>query len=389
MSEIRDICIKAIKESQMIKVILSDVRKGAEVAYHKCTAKPVCIQNEIKYQVTYFVGEKVIHENFTAEIFQKELLNLMGSIFKQAMVYTVDHDYQVIWSKKGKERCLLKPPTLKLGSLTHNRQKTYLIEEGKPCDFMIYLGIMDEKGKVYKKKYDKFKQINKYLEFVEDAYQELSCEDTIRIVDFGCGKAYLTFALYYYFVQLKRKKVDIIGLDLKHDVIDYCNDVALALSYDHLLFKKGDIHDFDSKEKVDMVVSLHACDTATDAALIKAVDWKAKVIFAVPCCHHELLSKLNNDQMLPLLTHGVVKDKLSTIVTDTLRGMALEAMNYSVTLMEFVDLVHTPKNILIRAYLHDQVKLNKESFEAYEKFKRTWAVIPAIDKLFKSEHKSI
>jgi len=226
--------------------------------------------------------------------------------------------------------------------------------------------------------YDKFRQLNKYLEFVEDSLPFLG--DDLTIIDFGCGKAYLTFALYYYLVKLKGRRVSIIGLDLKQDVITFCNETAKQLKYDGLLFKMGDIKDFEFNDAVDMVVSLHACDTATDEALGKAVGWGAKVIYAVPCCQHELFNQMKNAQMAPLLKHGIVKDKLATIVTDTLRAQALEAVGYTVQMLEFIDMTHTPKNILIRAIKADKTdEALFSDYKIYSDFMNVWQVKPRIN----------
>ncbi|HSN66808.1 MAG TPA: SAM-dependent methyltransferase, partial [Fusibacter sp.] len=293
-------------------------------------------------------------------------------------LYTKTADLQILFNKKGEGTILKKPPTRFQVNLDHNRKKQYLIPEGTPCDFMIALGVMDADGKVFKKMYDKFRQLNKYLEFVDDSLPYLG--EDLTIIDFGCGKAYLTFALYYYLVKLKGRQVKIIGLDLKEDVIDFCNATAKKLGYHGLEFKMGDIKDFEFGGNVDMVVSLHACDTATDEALGKAVGWGAKVIYAVPCCQHELFNQMKNVQMEPLLKHGIVRDKLATIVTDTLRAQALEAVGYNVQMLEFIDMTHTPKNILIRAFKTDKTsEALVADYHAYEGFMNIWQVKPRID----------
>ena len=229
---------------------------------------------------------------------------------------------------------------------------------------------------------NKFRQLNKYLEFVRDSLSELDKDQTIRIVDFGCGKAYLTFALYYYLVKQKHLKVEIVGLDLKEDVIAFCSAVAKELHYEGLTFEKGDIEGYETTKQVDMVVSLHACDTATDAALEKAVAWGAKVIFAVPCCQHELFKQLKNQTMAPLLAHGILRDKLTALITDGLRASALETRGYEVQVMEFIDLAHTPKNVLIRGYLKptDPEKV-RAAVNHYETLKEAWGVKPAIERI--------
>ena len=366
-----------------IFAVFSNVKKGAERTFNKIDVKPVLIKGTVYFQVSRYFDQKVFHENLSKTEAMNVLHELMGTYFKQAQFFTTQADVQVLFNKKGDGTVLKKAPSRFEVSLTHDRKKEYIIPEGEACDFMEALGVMDADGRVYKKKYDKFRQLNKYLEFVEDSMG--SFEDEMTIIDFGCGKAYLTFALYYYLVKLKGKKAQIIGLDLKRDVIEFCNETAQKLGYESLIFKIGDISDFDYNGKVDMVVSLHACDTATDEAIFKAVTWGAKVIFAVPCCQHELFAQLKNDQMTPLLKHGVIRDKLATIVTDTLRANALEAVGYTVQMLEFIDMEHTPKNILIRAIKTEKSPIKLiEDYSRYLDFKAAWQVKPRIDNVLKA-----
>ena len=367
-----------IDDQAFIFGVLSNVKKGIEKTYNKVDIKPVIIKNERLYQISCYYDQKVKHENLTAEALKAYFAKVLGPYFKQGQLYTKTADLQILFNKKGEGTILKKAPTRFQVNLDHNRKKQYLIAEGTPCDFMIALGVMDAEGKVFKKMYDKFRQLNKYLEFVDDSLPYLG--EDLSIIDFGCGKAYLTFALYYYLVKLKGRQVKIIGLDLKEDVIDFCNTTATKLGYHGLTFKMGDIKDFEFNGNVDMVVSLHACDTATDEALGKAVGWGAKVIYAVPCCQHELFNQMKNDQMAPLLKHGIVRDKLATIVTDTLRAQALEAVGYTVQMLEFIDMTHTPKNILIRAFKTDKTsEALLADYHAYEAFMNNWQVKPRID----------
>lgn len=358
--------------------VLSNVKKGVDKTYNKVDIKPVIIKNETLYQISCYFDQKVKHENLTPEGIKVYFAQVLGPYFKQGQLYTKTADLQILFNKKGEGTILKKAPTRFQVNLEHNRKKQYLIPEDTPCDFMIALGVMDADGKVFKKMYDKFRQLNKYLEFVDDSLPYLG--NDLTIIDFGCGKAYLTFALYYYLVKLKGRQVKIIGLDLKEDVIDFCNTTAKKLGYHGLAFKIGDIKDFQFNGNVDMVVSLHACDTATDEALGKAVGWGAKVIYAVPCCQHELFNQMKNPQMAPLLKHGIVRDKLATIVTDTLRAQALEAVGYTVQMLEFIDMTHTPKNILIRAFKTDKTEeaLGAE-YKAFNDFMDVWQVKPRIN----------
>jgi SAM-dependent methyltransferase len=367
-----------IDDQAFIFGVLSNVKKGVEKTYNKVDIKPVIIKNELLYQISCYYDQKVKHENLTTEELKAYFAKMLGSYFKQAQLYTKTADLQILFNKKGEGTILKKAPTRFQVNLDHNRKKQYLIPEGVPCDFMVALGVMDSDGKVFKKMYDKFRQLNKYIEFVDDSLPYLG--DDLTIIDFGCGKAYLTFALYYYLVKLKGRQVKIIGLDLKEDVIKFCSETASTLDYDGLQFKMGDIKDFEFNDNVDMVVSLHACDTATDEALGKAVGWGAKVIYAVPCCQHELFNQMENHQMAPLLKHGIVRDKLATIVTDTLRAQALEAVGYTVQMLEFIDMTHTPKNILIRAIKTEKTaEARIADYNSYKDFMNIWQVKPRID----------
>ncbi len=379
-----DIWTKEFDINTLIFAVLSNVAKGVEKTFNKVNIKPVKIKDELLYQFEFVFDKKVLHENLDALDAKQKLYELLETYFKQGQLFTTISDYQILFNKKREGIVMPSAPTRALTTVEHNRKKNYLIPEDEPCDFMIHLGVMDENGKVYKKKYDKFRQLNKYLEFVSDVIETLGEAPTI--IDFGCGKAYLTFALYYYLVKVKGMNVKIIGLDLKEEVIDFCNQVAKDLNYEGLSFEIGDIKDYQYNEKVDMVVSLHACDTATDAAIAKAVNWNAKVIFAVPCCQHELFGQLSNRDMQPLLKHGVVKDKLATIVTDTLRTLALESVGYEVQMLEFIDMVHTPKNILIRAVSSGAP--NESAYSDYLAFKSSWGVKPTIDRLLKDKFPS-
>ena len=231
----------------------------------------------------------------------------------------------------------------------HNRVKQYILEEGQPIDFLVGLGVQTKDGKIVKAKYDKFRQINRYLEFIGDIVKKLPTDREVRIIDFGCGKAYLTFAMYYYLHIMKGYRLSVTGLDLKEDVIDTCNALAEKFHYENLHFEKGDIGTYEGVESVDMVVTLHACDTATDYALYKAVKWGAKVIMAVPCCQHEMNRQLACPELSAVLKYGIVKERMAALMTDAVRANLLEEMGYETQILEFIDMEHTPKNLLIRA----------------------------------------
>lgn len=351
LEALRKLITQIIQDTSLITASLSQLRKREGASYTKVTIKPVELKNKLFYQFAYYSGTKVMHENVPAEEAGALLTVLLEETFRQALFCTPEADYQVLISKKYKVSILTKSPTKTRSDimLAHNRKKTYILEEGTPVPFLVELGIMNDEGKVYARKYDKFKQINRFLEMVEDVLPHLPEGRPLTIVDFGCGKSYLTFALYHYLAVKTRRKLNIVGLDLKADVIEHCSMLAKKLNYSQLRFLVGDIADYDELEQVDMVVTLHACDTATDAALEKAVRWGASVILSVPCCQHELFSQVKNPVMEPLLSHGILKERFSALATDGIRAKLLDVMGYRTQLLEFIDMEHTPKNILIRA----------------------------------------
>lgn len=373
MEQVAKLLKEQFLKETIIYSVLSNRKTKDENDFNKVNIKPVMIKDELKYQFTYEYKTKVIHKNLTNEESIKEINLLLEESFKQGVLFSKDGDYHILISKKGKVNILKKKASKEEGDLNHNRVKTYIIEEGVPCDFLIRLGVMTEKGKVVAKRYDKFRQINRFLEMVSDIIPKIKTDGHLNIVDFGCGKSYLTFALYHYLVNILNLDINIVGLDLKEDVIMFCNEVAEDLNYKNLKFTYGDIKDFEEFKTVDMVVTLHACDTATDAALVKAVNWDAQAILSVPCCQHELLNKIHNDVMAPMENHGIIKEKLASLVTDSLRANVLEVLGYQVQLLEFIDMEHTPKNILIRAIRSNNTN-NSEAVERYLAFKKFWGL---------------
>ncbi len=369
------------KTRALIKMIAGNRRKKS-LEYTKITIKPVVIKNEYSYQAEYSYDKKVTHLNLNEDNILSFAMSLLDD-FKQLNIFTTSGEVQVLASKADNPRITLRKTEAKTAELSHNRDKNYLIPEGTPCDFLVRLGVMNKDGSVKPKHYHKFRQINRFLEIVEDSYAALPSDKTIRIIDFGCGKSYLTFALYHYLHIIKGRDVCIVGLDLKKDVIDFCSKTANELGYTNLTFLMGDIADYTS-DNADMVVTLHACDTATDYALINAVNWNTKVILSVPCCQHELFSQIKNDLHQPMLKYGIIKDKFTELLTDALRGLKLEEMGYKVSMIEFTPLEHTSKNIMIKAVKSmPYKKLQQKAADEYKKLKEFYNVNPAIDMLKK------
>ncbi len=362
ITQLLDICIS----DKLIDMVISGQKNKSEDKAVKVRIRPVILKNEIEYQVSEFVGRKVLHSNHSAADVKKKIIDYMTEDFKQAQINMTDAAATILSSKSKTLTCKYKKAgQLKVQrDLSHNRTKKYIIQEGKPVAFMIDLGVMGQDGKIIRTRYDKFRQINRFLEYIEDILPKLDKERELTIIDFGCGKYYLTFAMYYYLKELKGYNIRIIGLDLKADVIEHCNELRTRYGYDKLDFYVGDIATYKDVDKVDMVVTLHACDTATDYALAKAVKWGAEVILSVPCCQHEANRTIKSDILSPVMDYGILKERMAAIVTDAARAKLLTANGYDTQILEFIDMEHTPKNLLIRA-----VKSSKEDISAREKTK--------------------
>lgn len=381
MQNVIELIEELINEEKIICATLSGIRNKAEKTFNKVTIKKVIIKDEVKHQFEYIYDKNVEHKNLDGDETFVELYTLIKKYFKQVLINTVDADYHILISKKGEAKINQKAATKKFEEVSHNRKKKYILNEGELTPFLIELGIMTREGKIVNSKYDKFKQINRYLELVSDCIPYLDKNKTIRIIDFGCGKAYLTFALYDYLVLKMGYKVEIIGLDLKENVIKFCSTLAQKLNYDDLRFEQGDIKGFNQFSNVNMVISLHACNTATDEALAKAVNWGSKVILAVPCCQHEFLKKIKNEKMIPMMKYGIIKEKLATLLTDSVRANVLEIMGYRTQVLEFIDMEHTPKNIMIRAFFEETPNTDKV-IKQYKEFKKEWHITPYIEEAF-------
>ena len=335
----------------MMLAVLSGQRKKEPDVPSRVRIRPVEIRGERVFQATATVGTKAIHKNYTLEEVLPYVEASLTDGFSQLQIQGQMKDGAVLVSKKGKQTIKTRPhealEPVKIQS--HNRVKQYILKEGIPVPFLVDLGVMNKEGKVHTHSYDKFKQINRFLEFIEDILPSLQKDREVTILDFGCGKSYLTFAMYYYLKELKGYDVNIIGLDLKEDVIKKCSSLARKYGYEKLHFLQGDIADYEGVNKVDMVVTLHACDKATDYALAKAVEWDAEVILSVPCCQHELNYRIQNDLLEPVLKYGILKERMSALITDGIRADILESEGYHTQILEFIDMEHTPKNLLIRA----------------------------------------
>ena len=362
--------IKDFLDEQLGQIILSNSRRKEEVS--KVRVRPLLLQGKLVFQVEEFRGKQAFHQNLMKDEAYEYLQNAMSDTFRQMELASAKGSAQILVSKNGKMTMKVKknrpvegqakiqaPSTL----LDHNRKKKYVLEDGKPIPFLQDLGVMTADGRIVHSRYDKFRQINRFLEFVQDILPKLPKGREINIIDFGCGKSYLTFAMYYYLKELNGFDIRVIGLDLKQDVIDHCNQLARKYGFEKLAFYHGDIASYEGVDQVDMVVTLHACDTATDYALAKAVRWNASVILSVPCCQHELNRQMKNDMLEPVLQYGLLKERMAALYTDGIRAEILENHGYRTQILEFIDMEHTPKNVLIRAVKEGKGKKNGKKLQ--------------------------
>jgi SAM-dependent methyltransferase len=357
-------------EQDLYQIIISGPRKKDGIS--KIKIRPVMLKEQLRFQVSETLGQKELHRNYRKEEVITYIERQMEHDFRQLQMEGARGKGSVLVSKKGKitiqEKKSPDGACRKEVNLEHNRRKQYLLEEGRPVPFLIDLGVMNQEGKILKPKYDKFKQLNRFLEFIEDILPRLERGRELTVLDFGCGKSYLTFAMYHYLRELKGYDVRIIGLDLKEDVIETCSRLAARYGYEKLQFLQGDIASYEGVEQVDMVVTLHACDTATDYALAKAVAWDASVILSVPCCQHELNGQISNELLEPVFSYGILKERFAAILTDGLRAKMLESQGYDTQILEFIDMEHTPKNLLIRAVKSQRPREYKKEYRECMEF---------------------
>ena len=362
--------IKDFLDEQLGQIILSNSRRKEEVS--KVRVRPLLLQGKLVFQVEEFRGKQAFHQNLMKDEAYEYLQNAMSDTFRQMELASAKGSAQILVSKNGKMTVKVKknrpvkgqakiqaPSTL----LDHNRKKKYVLEEGKPIPFLQDLGVMTADGRIVHSLYDKFRQINLFLEFVQDILPKLPKGREINIIDFGCGKSYLTFAMYYYLKELNGFDIRVIGLDLKQDVIDHCNQLARKYGFEKLAFYHGDIASYEGVDQGYIYLSLLACDTATDYALAKAVRWNASVILSVPCCQHELNRQMKNDMLEPVLQYGLLKERMAALYTDGIRAEILENHGYRTQILEFIDMEHTPKNVLIRAVKEGKGKKNGKKLQ--------------------------
>lgn len=358
MEELRKVIDEIFKE-EIIKIVISN-KVNKDVKYNKVAINLKENNKGSFYQIEKFTDKQVFHENIDIKNIDEKIYEYLSEQYKQMTAWSNNITYDVKISKKGKVFLgKKKSDNSNIAKKSHNKEKNYILKEGMIIEPLIDLGIFTKEGKVINSKYDKYKQINRFIEIIDDEIKKNEYKE-LTILDFGCGKSYLTFVLYYYFVKIKNINVKMIGLDLKEDVIKKCNEIAKRYNYENLHFELGDINGFKYNNKVDMVITLHACDTATDYALYNAIKWNSKMIFSVPCCQHEFNAQMKAEDLSILTKYGIVQERVAALMTDTVRANLLEVSGYKTQLLEFIDIAHSPKNILIRASKSNISKEKKE-----------------------------
>jgi len=378
--ELEKLLKEQINAHTFSQVTLSGSQKNASVK--KVTIRLVSVKGKPSFQVSYQYSDKVIHKNVSEEECQRLIYTLLTTEFKQGLLQTKESNYQILVGNKQKVTILKKSSKHNLKGISHNREKNYLLQKETSMPFLNALGIMNRDGEVYPKKQNKFRQINRFVEMIDDVLSSFDKGKKISIVDFGCGKSYLTFALYHYLHEMKGYEISVLGLDLKADVIAFCQKLADDLGFKNLKFRVGDIAQHIPEAKVDMVITLHACDIATDMALEKAVRWNADVIMSVPCCQKELSKQIKNNALTPMLKHGILKERFSALATDAMRAQILSIVGYSTQVIEFIETEHTPKNLMIRAIKKKMAPKDVErAFAEYNAFKQELGISPYLEGL--------
>lgn len=368
MHNVRQLLEKNLNENTLRAVVSN--RRSKQVS-QKLVFRPFIEKNRLMFQREEYANNQVFHENMDKETAVEQICTFLEKDYKQLDLLCEQSSFSALVSKKGKSTIKEnKNQIAKKIDLSHNRKKRYILDTDEVIPFLVDLGVQTKEGKIVDKKYKKYKQINRFLEFVKDVLPELPKDRPVKIIDFGCGKSYLTFAVYYYLHIMNGRDVEMIGQDLKKDVIAHCNRMAEKYEYTSLHFLEGDISTYDGADSADMVITLHACDVATDFALDKAVHWNAKVILSVPCCQHELNAQIENDMLEPLLKYGILKERFAALLTDALRANLLEQNGYEVQILEFIDMEHTPKNLLIRA-----IKRGEKADKKQEKLENSYKTL--------------
>ena len=380
--------LELMLKKEIKKIIISNPAKKSE------EYKKIIVEYKGKsYQISKYTQKQVFHENLTEEELPGRCVELIQGHYRQVNGISDTEEHIILISKKGNCNYKVKKTAtdqvvLSQKQTGHNRKKNYILEEGMNIAPLVDMGVFTKDGKVVNSMYDKYKQINRFIEIIDDEVSGLNV-DTLNVIDFGCGKSYLTFVVYYYLTEVMHLKVNMIGLDLKEDVIHKCNEAAKKYDYQGLKFEVGDVNGFKAPFHVDMVITLHACDTATDFALYNAIQWNAKMIFSVPCCQHELNKQMKPETLTLLSRYGIIKERFSALATDAIRANLLEYSGYKTQLLEFIDFDHTPKNILIRAVRRPIIpkQVRDKVLEEVENLRQEFGYEPTLYRLLKLDKK--
>ncbi len=365
--------IKKAIQTTVYKAVISNPVTDAKY-------KKIVIEKTDKgYSIESFTEKQAFHSAINTEELYNFLCEQTG--YRQFNIWTDGFTHEIRISKKGKATLISKKTDNSLQvKATHNRQKQYLLPQ-TVIPPLVDMGVITQEGKIVNSMQDKYRQINRFIEIVDDEISKKPLDHPLNIIDFGCGKSYLTFVLYYYFTEIKKVDVNIVGLDLKKDVIERCNKAAKKYGYTNLHFELGDINGYKTESKIDMVITLHACDTATDYALHNAISWGADLIFSVPCCQHELNSQIRTDDLSLITRYGIIKERTSALLTDAIRANLLEYSGYKTQILEFIDMEHTPKNIMLRAVKKKTNPDKKLYLAEVERIIKEFHLSPALYKL--------
>ncbi|MCF0116510.1 MAG: SAM-dependent methyltransferase [Bacilli bacterium] len=377
-----EIILEILKDS-FIEAIISQKEKNNKTNFNKVVINRKEIKGSICYQFSFYDQKQVHHKNIDMDNFANEMNDLFIN-YRQFLIRQQEKEIHVIKNGAKFKSSILENCRHCSTNLDNNRKKNYILNEGDKLDFLVEQGVMSTNYLVKNNMQHKFRQINRFLEFIQDIVDYLPKDRQINIIDFGCGKSYLTFAVYHYLVNILGLDVHIHGLDLKQDVINDCNKLSMKLGFTNLSFEIGDIATYKDDKPIDLVVTLHACDTATDYALYNAIKWNTKIILSVPCCQHEINNQIKNDEFNDIFKYGIIKERTSSLLTDALRANLLEISGYKTQLLEFIDMEHTPKNILIRAVKTGNTFKN---WDNVDKIVRDFNLNPTLYRLLKNEQR--
>jgi len=390
MDDFKTILAESIEQDNLLKLVLSKPLTSGEDVARKLSVRPVMLKVGRHYQFTRQIGKRELHDNFTPDETLDQIARLLHTHYRNAHLFSTHADFELKIKKSGAQIIRRTKPTMRVSETDHNRKKSYLIPEGTPCPFLHAIGVMTKTGRVHAAHQHKFRQINKYLEFVSDILPELPAEGTLQVVDFGSGKSYLTFALHHLLRQIHHRDVNIVGVDHNARLVAHCQQIADELQCNGLQFIARELSHFELDRSVNLAISLHACDTATDLAIARAIGWQSDVILAVPCCQHELTQQIEAESLHSLLKHGILKERFAAMVTDSLRAAALEISGYRTQVMEFIDLEHTLKNVLLRAVRKPNLETRPQSIQHYQQLKQLlqidhWALEQALGTDFQQQ----